>query len=228
MSIVEGKGKWLWSALLLCVWAAVIAIFLMNHGNLTVQQLLDYTPKEPLKAAFAMLGLFCLKSLDFVMHSGVLYAACGVMFPLPIALLLNLAGAAIIVTAPYFLGRSLGTPVARRLREKYPKLANIEKLRLGNGFLTAMFLRVASTPLTIASVYMGATGMAFGPYLAGSLTGLIPVMISYAVMGAAADDPTSPAFIAGAGAIAVTTGLSILIYAILLHRQYRRAQRSGT
>ncbi len=229
MSIVEGKGKWIWSALLLCVWAAVIAIFLANHGNLTVQQLLDYTPEEPLLALFAMLGLFCLKSLDFVMHSGVLYAACGVMFPMPCALVLNLIGAAIMVTAPYCLGRSLGTPIARRLREKYPKLANIEKLRMGNGFLTAMFLRVASTPLTIASVYMGATGMAFGPYLAGSLTGLLPVIISYAVMGAAADDPDSPAFLAGAGAIAVTTVLSLIVYALLLRRQYRRAQPdSGT
>lgn len=226
MSIVEGKGKWLWSALLLCVWTAVIAIFLVNHGNLTVQQLLDYTPEEPVKAAFVMLGLFCLKSLDFVMHSGVLYAACGVMFPLPVAFALNLIGAAIMVTAPFFLGRSLGTPVARRLREKYPKLGNIEKLRMGKGFLNAMFLRVASTPLTIASVYMGATGMAFGPYLAGSLTGLLPVMISYALMGAAADDPKSPIFLAGAGAIAITTTVSILVYALLLRRQYRRSQSS--
>lgn len=222
MTIVEGKGKWIWSALLLCVWAAVIGIFIANHGNLTVQQLLDYTPKEPIRALFVMLGLFCLKSLDFVMHSGVLYAASGVMFPLPCALALNLLGAAIMVTAPYFVGRSLGTPVAKRLRARYPKLANLERLRLGKGFLTAMFLRVASTPLTIASVYMGATGMRFGPYLAGSLVGLIPVMASYAVMGAAADDPSSPQFFAGAGAIAVTTVLSLLIYALLLRRALKK------
>ena len=218
MSIVEGKGKWFWSAAMLCVWAIVIWLFLANHGNLTVRQLLDYTPEEPVRAVFVMLGLFCLKSLDFVMHSGVLYAADGVMFPLPCAMVLNVIGASIICTAPYFVGRSLGAPIARRLRRKYPKLANIDRMRLGDGFLTAMFLRVASTPLTIASIYMGATGMRFGPYLAGSLVGLIPVMASYAVMGAAADDPTSPAFIAGAGAIAVTTVVSIIIYALLLRR----------
>ncbi len=226
MTIAEGKGKWLWSAALLCVWAAVIALFLANHGNLTVRQLLDYTPEEPLKAAFIMLGLFCLKSLDFVMHSGVLYAADGVMFPFPVALLLNMLGAAIMVTAPYFVGRSLGAPVARRLRAKYPKLNKIDGLRLGKGFLTAMFLRVASTPLTIASIYMGATDMSFGPYLAGSLVGLIPVMASYALMGMAADDPSSPEFLAGAGAIAVTTVVSIAVYALLLRRAARRAQKA--
>ena len=225
MSIAEGKGKWLWSAALLCVWTAVIALFIVNHGNLTVRQLLDYTPEEPVKAALIMLGLFCLKSLDFVMHSGVLYAADGVMFPFPVALLLNTVGAAIMVTAPYFVGKSLGTPVALRLRAKYPKLQKLERLRLGRGFLTAMFLRVASTPLTVASIYMGATNMPFGPYLGGSLVGLIPVMASYALMGAAADDPASPLFIAGAGAIAVTTGVSILIYALLLRRAARRAGR---
>ncbi len=149
MSVFSGKGKWLWSAVLLLVWAALIALFIKTHGNLTVQQLLDYSPEEPLRAALVMLGLFTLKSLDFVMHSGVLYAADGVMFPLPCALALNLLGAAIMVTVPYFVGRSLGTPIAKRLREKYPKLAGVEKLRLGRGFLTAMFLRVASSPLTV-------------------------------------------------------------------------------
>ena len=222
MSIVEGKGKWIWSAVLLCVWAAVIGIFIANHGNLTVEQLLDYTPADRLGAVCVMLGLFALKSLDFVIHSGVLYAASGVMFPMPLALALNTVGAAIMVTTPYFLGRSLGTPVARRLLEKYPKLANMEKLRLGNGFLTAMFLRVASTPLIVASIYMGATGMRFRPYLAGSLVGLIPVMASYAVMGSAADDPSSPAFVAGAAAIAVTTTASIVIYALLLRRAVKK------
>lgn len=222
MAIVEGKGKWLWSAVLLVVWTALIALFLKTHGNLTVQQLLDYTPQEPVQAAFVMLGLFALKSLDFVMHSGVLYAAAGVMFPLPIAFALNIVGAAVMVSTPWLLGRSLGTPIAKKLREKYPKLAGMEKLRLGNGFLTAMFLRVASTPLTVASIYMGATGMDYVPYLLGSLTGLIPVMASYAVMGAAADDPSSPEFIAGGAAIAVTTVLSIIIYALLLRKAARK------
>ena len=218
MSIIEGKGKWIWSAALLCVWATVIALFLKNHGNLTVAQLLNYTPKNPVLAVLVMLGLFALKSLDFVMHSGVLYAANGVMFPLPFALLLNLVGAAIMVIPPYFVGRSLGAPIAHKLREKYPKLGDVEKLRLGDGFLTALLIRVCSTPLTVASVYLGATELPFGPYLAGSLLGLVPVIISYAVMGAAADDPTSPKFIAGAGAIAFTTVSAMIVYALLLRR----------
>ena len=219
MSIIEGKGKWIWSAVLLCVWGSVAALFWKNHGNLTVAQLLDYTPKNPALAVLVMLGLFALKSLDFVMHSGVLYAANGVMFPLPFALLLNLAGAAIMAIPPYFVGRSLGAPIARKLREKYPKLGDIEKLRLGDGgFLTALLIRVCSLPLTIASVYLGATEMPFVPYLTGSLIGLVPVIVSYALMGAAADDPTSPAFLAGAGAIALTTVGAMIVYALLLRR----------
>lgn len=218
MSIIEGKGKWIWSAALLCVWIGVAALFWKNHGNLTVAQLLDYTPKNPALAVLVMLGLFALKSLDFVMHSGVLYAANGVMFPLPFALLLNLVGAAIMLIPPYFVGRSLGAPLARKLIEKYPKLGDIEKLRLGDGFLTALLIRVCSLPLTVASVYLGATEMPFVPYLTGSLLGLIPVIVSYAVMGTAADDPTSPAFLAGAGAIALTTVSAMIVYALLLRR----------
>lgn len=224
MSIIEGKGKWVWSAALLCVWGSVAAIFLRNHGNLTVAQLLNYTPENPVLAVLVMLGLFTLKSLDFLMHSGVLYAANGVMFPLPFALLLNTVGAAIMLIPPYFVGRSLGAPIARKLRVKYPKLAEIDRLRLGDGFLTALLIRVCSLPLTIASVYLGATEMPFVPYLTGSLIGLIPVLVSYALMGAAADDPTSPKFIAGAGAIAFTTVSAMIVYALLLRRALKETK----
>ena len=76
----------------------------------------------------------------------------------------------------------------------------------------------------VASLYMGATGMGYAPYLLGSLTGLLPVIVSYALMGRAADEPKSPEFLAGAAAIAVTTVLSILLYALLLHRAARKTR----
>ena len=215
------KWKWLWGLVLVLAWSAVAVIFYRTHGNLTAAQLLDFTPEDPLQAVLVMLGLFLLKSVDFMMHSGVLYTADGIMFPLPAALALNLLGAAIMVTPPYFLGRSLGRPVAQRLKEKYPKLANVEKLRLGNGFLTALLLRVTSLPLTFASVYMGATDLPFRHYLTGSLVGLLPVIVSYSLMGAHAEKPASPAFLSGVALIVVTTVTSLLIYALLL----RRAQR---
>ncbi|MBQ2546203.1 MAG: hypothetical protein II557_07930, partial [Clostridia bacterium] len=94
--------------------AALLAVLLVftgcrKNGGLTVEQLVTYKPKNPVAAALGMLGLFALKSVDFIMHSGVLYAASGVMFPLPVALALNIVGAAIMVTPCYFIGRALGT-----------------------------------------------------------------------------------------------------------------------
>ena len=86
------KQKFIWGVILVAAWCLIGLIFYKTNGGLTVEQLVTYKPKNPVAAALAMLGLFALKSVDFIMHSGVLYAASGVMFPLPHALALNIVG----------------------------------------------------------------------------------------------------------------------------------------
>ena len=112
------KYKLLWALFLLAAWSTVIVLFVRHQDGLSAQALASYQPERPFVSFLVMLGLSLLKSVDFLIHSGILYAAVGIMFPLPIALLLNLVGIVITVTPAYFLGRIWGPAVIDSLYEK--------------------------------------------------------------------------------------------------------------
>ena len=212
--------KWIriWSCILVACWAMLLYIFLQSKGNLTLENLLEYQPENPLLAVLVMMGLYLLKSVDFVMHSGILYAASGVMFPIPAAILLNTVGVAIVFTTPYWLGRTLGAPLVEYLFGKYPKLKTVSELRLKNDFVVALLFRLAGLPLNIASMYMGAMKFHFGKYLLGSVLGFLPLLVDFTVLGVAADEPGSPAFLIAAGVQILLITASVLIYRHLAHR----------
>lgn len=81
-----------------------------------------------------LLALFAVKSLSVLIYCGFLYAACGILFPLPIAILLSIAGCAIISSIPYWLGKRLGSQAAQRISRRYSKAAYLHDLRSGNDF----------------------------------------------------------------------------------------------
>ena len=171
------KAKVLWTLALLLAWGLVFCLIFHLNGKLTVEDILSYQPESPVFAVFIILGLFLLKSVDFIMYSPVLYASSGIMFPLPFAILLNTAGVAIMVSTPFFIGRSLGPPIVSRLREKHAKLQILEHLHLNNDVVASFLVRMLGLPLIPVSLYLGAKELHYGKYLFGSILGLLPVTI---------------------------------------------------
>lgn len=206
------KQKILWGLCLLAAWTAVILLFVRNHGGITVEELVNFQPENQFLSCIVMTGLFLLKSVDFIMHSGILYAANGIIFPPPQAFIFNLFGIAIMVTPCYFAGRVLGSPVMELLKGKYPKLNAFQQRNPRGNLAIAVLLRTSGLPLHVASLYMGAAQYGFGLYMAGSLLGILPLMIPYMVMGESANDISSPIFIASAVLEILISLSSILIY----------------
>ena len=148
-----------------------------------------------------MLLLFALKSLSVVVYSGILFAALGIMFELPYALLLAVCGSAVIAVIPYCIGRKLGDRQIERLDRKYPRLKTVKAMRTSNVFLFVLLTRLLGVlPFDIVSLYMGCVRMKFKSYILGSALGMLQLSIPMTVMGYAADDPDSPAFIISAAA----------------------------
>ena len=219
------KQKFIWGVILVAAWCLIGLIFYKTNGGLTVEQLVTYKPKNPVAAALAMLGLFALKSVDFIMHSGVLYAASGVMFPLPVALALNIVGAVVMVTPCYFIGRALGTPILEELRKKYPRLNDFVSRPLGGELVLSLLMRSSGLSLHVGSLYLGAAQTDFGKYLLGSVLGLLPIMIPFTIMGTSANDPSSPVFLT---AFAVKIGFSVLSLLIAFFLRRRDKQTNAT
>lgn len=92
--------------LLALVWFTIIAVCLLHKDEFTLEGILSYTPQQPILAAAVLWMLFAVKSLSIFLYSGLLYAASGILFPLPVAIAVNIAGTAVMVSIPYWLGKS--------------------------------------------------------------------------------------------------------------------------
>ena len=71
----------------IAAWAGIMLFAVLHRGDFTLDGILSYTPENPLLAFAVLMALFALKSLTVVFYAGALYAAGGVLFPLPIAIL---------------------------------------------------------------------------------------------------------------------------------------------
>ena len=77
--------------------------------------------RDPLTVGFSLgfplvlLALFAVKSVTIVVYGALLYAASGILFPLPAALAVNLLGTIIMITIPYLIGSASGSEAIRRI-----------------------------------------------------------------------------------------------------------------
>ena len=181
--------------ILLCVWLVILAACFLNRDRFSVDGVLRYSPRNPLLAAAFLLLLFALKSLSVFFFSGILFAASGILFPLPWAVAMNVLGAAVMVSLPYWLGRRLGKDGMDRILEKYPKAAALRRMRTGRELQLSFITRAINIlPSDVLSLYMGAAGINYPRYLAGSLLGMLLSLVTFPVMGMNITNPASPWF----------------------------------
>ena len=196
--------------ILILVWAALLLFCLLNKDRFTVDGVLSYTPENAVLSAAFMMFLFALKSISVFIFSGILFAANGILFPLPAAILLNVLGAAVMVSLPYWLGRRLGGDVVGRIVEKYPKAAAFRQLQTGHELLFSFIARAVNIlPSDIVSLYMGAMGISYRKYLSGSILGMLQSQITFPIMGMNIANPGSPAFLWSIGIQAAVSAVSI-------------------
>lgn len=182
------------------IWIAIIAACLLNRDAFTLEGILSGTPGQPLLAALVLLALFALKSLSVFLYSGLLYAASGVLFSLPAAIAVNLAGTAVMCSIPYWLGYKLGHRTVEAICRRFPKAVALQELQNSNDFFFVMIVRLLDIlPTDVVSAYMGASGIAYRKYLPACLVGLLPPCILFPIMGMSLADRHSPKFFLAAG-----------------------------
>ena len=204
-------------------WAAVILLCFLYRDRITVENIVNFTPENPVLAVGIMLLLFAFKSVTFVIYGSILYAVNGILFPLPFAILLNMAGSAIMATLPFLIGRRNGSGLLVKLTVKYPKLSVLRELPSENGFFLSMVIRLMGClPGDVVSMYFGASGIRYREYLTGTLIGLTPSIVIFTVMGMSADDVTSPAFIISV-CCEILTALTSIIWFFCWNRKRRKS-----
>ncbi len=199
------------------IWIGIIVLLIIHRKELSAEEIARYTPKNPWLAVIVMLALFALKSLSIVIYSGLLYAANGILFPLPAAIVLNLIGTVIMLSLPYWIGRRNGASAVDEIRKKYPKAEVIHDLRAKNDFLFSFLVRMIRLPSDVASLYMGAVHVEYKKYLLGSLLGMLPHAITYPIMGMSIQDIRSPKFV-----ISLCAELAYILITSAVYTVYRK------
>ena len=124
------------------LWASLIIVCFVNRDKITAEGIVGLVPQNSWLSAIILLMLFAVKSVSVVIYSGILYAASGILFSLPIAIIINIIGTVITVTIPYLIGRKAGTPLLERLVAKNPKLAIIRDFPSQIDLFVSFFVRI--------------------------------------------------------------------------------------
>ena len=227
---MERQGRKLWKRLGgiagVGAWIFLVAECWYHRGALTVENLSGLAPENLWLAFMALIALFAVKSVTVFLYCGILYAASGVLFPLPAALAVNLFGTAVMVTIPYLIGRRRGMPALDRLEKKYPKMQAVKALHSRGDFMFSFLSRVIKVISSdLVSFYMGASGTAYLPYLCGCLLGMLPPMLTFPIMGMRIRKPGSPEFVIALLFQIVYSAVCILSY--VFYRRRRAAAGPG-
>lgn len=221
-----GYGRKILKFLPLGIYAAFLIFIWLQRDALTLDMLVSFTPKQPLLACLFLLAAFACKSLSVFVAIHLLYALGAVLFPFPVALLVNLVGTAIAATVPYLIGRKKGSDYIRRVHLQNHAFARRVSMSMREHpcKAVAMLRLLGIFPCDLISMYFGAVGTAYGPYLAGSLIGFTPALYSYTVMAAFIDRPTSVIFLSAAG----LTVFSVLVSAVMAIDMYMQQKKQET
>lgn len=206
--------------------ATIVVLCVVFREHITVENIVEFVPKNSVASVLVMLVLFALKSLSMFFYSGLLYAASGFLFSLPLAILVNIAGTAIMASIPYFVGRRAGKKLLERLLRKNRRLELLRDMQNRNQFLSCLLIRfIGIFPLDVAGAYFGASGMRYRSYFCGTVIGLLPSAVCFAVMGMSIDDIGSPEFIISASIEIGLIALSAVMCLIWGKKQENRRKR---
>lgn len=196
----ENRRIRLAKCLLALAWLAIIVVCLLHKDEFTLEGILNYTPRQPVLAVLLLLVLFAIKSLSVFLYSGLLYAASGILFPLPAAIAVNVVGTAVMVSIPYWLGKKLGSQAAQYILHRWPKSAMLHDLRSGSDFFFVLIVRLLGIlPADVVSAYMGAVGVKYRAYLPACLLGFLTTCVLFPIMGMSISNIRSPQFLVAAG-----------------------------
>ena len=214
--------KWQKTGLLI-VWCIIIAGCFYFRKELTTEQILNHTPGNLLAAFFMMMGLFAVKSVSVVIYSGLLFAVSGMIFPMKFAIAVNFCGAAIMVTLPWLIGKKGGGTMVSSIMKKYPKTEKLKEICTGNGFILTFLLRViGKIPSDVLSLYLGAIGIDYKVYFAGSMLGLLPQLFTFPIMGMNIQNIHSTEFRISVGIEAIYMACSAGLYWIYSKKRKRK------
>lgn len=202
------------------IWIILFLFLIGNRNYMSASVIAEYSPKNQLLSALAMLLLYVFKTVSVIFPYKVLQITVGMEFSLIPAFFINLAGSVLSSAVGYLMGRFYGTETVKKIVQKNKKLSLLIERQSGNIVFFSFFLRtLLFLPLEAVSMYFGAVKANFKEYLLGSTLGLLPNIIISTIMCDNLTKPASPAFF-----VSVVLFIFISVIAIIWYAKYIRKE----
>lgn len=225
---MKKKKKHTGELIVLIIWIAIIALLFFNRDSFSLDSVLEMTPENMWLGALFIVLLFSLKSVSVVIYSGMIFAAAGILLPLPLAIAADIVGTTAMCTIPYLLGRLAASDAMEELFEKSPKLRQLQDFQTKNDFVFVLLVRLIQLfPSDLVSVYFGATRISYKRYLPACMIGLLPGGILFTVMGTSIQDTESTMFRISLAIETAIIVLPTLAYMFFRYRQRRIEKRAA-
>jgi len=196
-----------------------IIIYLIFGEEITVDNILNMSPRNRIIASIFILILYLIKSMSIVGPIMALYIASGLIFPLYWAIPLNVLGVAIGLTYSYKIGYSSGDFLKEKILSRYDKLNEFYSVVKDNEWFSAFIIRIVGLlPHDIVNMFFGSLRISYYKYMTASIIGLMPMMIISTVIGRTITDPTSREFLLAVIMRVVLSISASLIYRIILNK----------
>ena len=173
-----------------CAVALVLfVVAVVNYDELSkidIKELLSFTDDKVVMTA-VILAVYFVKALVFVVPASVIYVAVGAVLGPVHAVLVNLAGIFIEVSATFFLGRFLGKDAVHKLLSRNDAGKKILEKDLGSKTSVLLTIRaVPAFPIDFISLFYGASDCKYLKYAMLSVLGISWRVILFTLLGDAA------------------------------------------
>ncbi|NLH01241.1 MAG: TVP38/TMEM64 family protein [Clostridiales bacterium] len=196
-------------------------VYLIAGRDISIDTLLSYSPENLYLAILFMLMLYMAKSMTIFFPLIVLEVLGGIIFPVGLAILVNILGNAVSYTLPYMVGRFTGADVVEYIIKRQPKFEMIYDFQKENEWFLSFFLRAISIlSCDMVSMYLGAQKTPYFKFLSGSLLGNLCAILSATIIGASILNPLSAPFI-----ISVFIRISIALLSLLFYYNHMKKKR---
>lgn len=202
------------------MWVSLVVLLFTFRAQISVETITSFAPQQPALSVLAILLLYMFNTLSIVFPLKLVQLAAGMLFSIPLAIAVNLAGIAVSSAVGYAMGAFIGRDAAESLIQKNPRLSKLIAKQNNDVLFFAFFLRsLVFLPLDVVSMYFGAAKSDFRKYMAGSLLGMLPNTIISSAMGNRITDPSSSAFLLACTFFLLISVISVIWYILYLRRR---------
>lgn len=209
--------------MILLVVALTTGILMWYQKGYSWQNVWDLVFGSAVNSILAIIGLYCLKTIVWVIPVSALYLGAGFLFPVWPAIAITYIGLTLDLTLSFWVGKNIGkSHIMDEIKKRKAGKWVLDMMCENRNFVCFITRMLPGPPTEVTNMLFGALNMQYHKFLILSLLGLTPGMLPVIFMGKAATNPLSKAFILPLLVLLAIAVGSTLIYLLLLKKRNRQ------